>query len=53
MDELAKQLRQQTGYPWQDCIEAARRTADPEKARELLPVIWRERHNQPDPYTWG
>lgn len=43
MNKLAKVLRAETGYPWQDCIEASRRTADREMARELLPVIYAQR----------
>lgn len=44
MNDLAKRLREQTDYPWQDCIEAASRTTNYELAREMLPGIWRERH---------
>ena len=43
MNPLAKRLRADTGYPWQDCLEAARRTDDYAWAREMLPVIYRER----------
>lgn len=28
MNDLAKRLREQAGYPWQDCIEAAARTGE-------------------------
>ena len=45
MNELSKKLRMHTGYPWQDCIEAASRTADFNLASEMLPVIWRERNS--------
>lgn len=43
MNKLAKVLRAETGYPWQDCIEASRRTDNRELARELLPVIYDKR----------
>jgi hypothetical protein len=43
MNEVAKRLREDTDYPWQDCIEAARRGVSYDMARELLTVIYRER----------
>ena len=43
MNALAKRLRADTGYPWQDCVGAAARTDDYAWAREMLPVIYRQR----------
>lgn len=46
VDELAKQLRRNTGYPWRDCNEAANRTTSYWLAVEMLPAIQREREGR-------
>lgn len=44
MNDLAKKLRENTNYSWQDCIEAANRADDYDEAREMLPAVYRQRN---------
>lgn len=45
--DMAKDLRENTGYPWQLCILAASRVPDYHMAVEMLPAIHRELAGMP------